>query len=124
MQPPWSDLDLEALRRLFEERLAEQREAHHGGSPGWAPAARRPSATPAFTPAACASAARAAAAVAVKVAGERRYRGYRTDAEVGVRQFELALRRLRRLSIRNEGLPDELDLDETIDETADHAGRL
>ena len=27
-----SDLDLEALERLFEERLAEQDEAHHGGN--------------------------------------------------------------------------------------------
>ena len=61
---------------------------------------------------------------AVKVAAERRYRGYRTDVEVGTRQFELALRRLRQLSSRNESLPDELDLDETIEETADNAGRL
>jgi hypothetical protein len=61
---------------------------------------------------------------AVKVAGERRYRGYRTDQEVGVRQFELALRRLRRLSSRTEGVPDELDLDETIEQTAGNAGRL
>ena len=60
----------------------------------------------------------------MKVAGERRYRGYRTDVKVGVRQFELALRRLRQLTSRNEGLPDELDLDETVEETADHAGRL
>ena len=61
---------------------------------------------------------------AVKVAGERRYRGYRTDVKVGVRQFELALRRLRQLSSKNEGVPDELDLDETVDETAGNAGRL
>ena len=60
----------------------------------------------------------------MKVAGERRYRSYRTDVKVGVRQFELALRRLRQLTSRNEGLADELDLDETVDETADHAGRL
>ena len=41
-----------------------------------------------------------------------------------MRQFELALRRLRQLSSRNEGVPDELDLDETVEETASNAGRL
>jgi uncharacterized protein len=41
-----------------------------------------------------------------------------------VRQFELALHRLRQLSSRTEGLPDELDLDETVEETASNAGRL
>ena len=61
---------------------------------------------------------------AVKVAGERRYRGYRADTVVGSRQFEVALRRLRRLSSRDETPPDELDLDATIQATADHAGAL
>lgn len=61
---------------------------------------------------------------AVKVADERRYRSYRTDAQVGVRQFELALRRLRVLSVKNEECPDELDLGETVRSTADHGGIL
>jgi len=106
------DLDIEALERLFRERLAEQNEAHHGGS-HWVGAGGT-------SPFGGESRNRSA----VKVAGERRYRGYRTDQEVGVRQFELALRRLRQLSSRNEGVPDELDLDETIEETAGNAGRL
>ena len=52
---------------------------------GWAPAGPPPSATRASTRPASASAAGAAIG-AVKVAGERRFRGYRTDQEVGVRQ--------------------------------------
>lgn len=60
---------------------------------------------------------------AVKVAGERLYRGYRSDAIIGVRRFEAALRVLRQLTNRNEELKDELDLDATIEATSRN-GRL
>jgi uncharacterized protein with von Willebrand factor type A (vWA) domain len=118
------EVNLEELRRLFEERLREQAEAHHGGDywvgsggtsafghSGWHPGGIR-------------VAGEGRSRSAVKVAAERRYRSYRTDETVGVRQFELALRRLRRLSTKNEAAPDELDLDRTVEETADQAGRL
>jgi len=118
------DIDLDELRRSFEERLREQTEAHHGGNywvgtggtsafghSGWHPGGVRVG-------------GQSRHRSAVKVAGERRYRGYRTDAQVGVRQFELALRRLRQLSTKNEERPDERDLDETIRSTADNGGIL
>ncbi len=118
------DLDLEALERLFRERLEEQTEAHHGGDHWVGTGGTSPFGHGGFHPGGIRVGGESRGRSAVKVAGERRYRGYRTDQEVGVRQFELALRRLRQLSSRNEGVPDELDLDATIDETADHAGRL
>jgi uncharacterized protein with von Willebrand factor type A (vWA) domain len=58
----------------------------------------------------------------MQVAAERRYREYRNDAVLDVRQIDLAMRRLRRLG--RDGAPDELDLDETIGETARNAGEL
>ncbi|MBX6379040.1 MAG: VWA domain-containing protein, partial [Clostridia bacterium] len=61
---------------------------------------------------------------AAKVAGGGRYRDYRTDEVIGVRQFQVALRRLRRLTSRQDEPPDELDVDGTIDATAQNAGRL
>ncbi len=61
---------------------------------------------------------------AVKVAGERLYRGYRSDVIIGVRKFESALRVLRQLTNRNEELKDELDLEGTIEATSRNAGRL
>jgi len=118
------DLDLDELQRLFEQRLAEQTEAHHGGNRWVGTGGTSPFGHSGFHPGGIRVGGESRDRSAVKVAGERRYRGYRTDVKVGVRQFELALRRLRQLSSRNEGLPDELDLDETVDETADHAGRL
>lgn len=117
-------VDLEELRRRFEERLAEQTEAHHGGSywvgSGGASAFGHSGVRPGGLRVGGASHSR----TAVKVASERRYRALRTDVRVEVRQFELALRRLRQLSSRHEGAADELDLDETVEQTADHAGRL
>jgi hypothetical protein len=118
------DLDLEALKRLFEERLAEQDAAHHGGSYWVGTGGTSAFGHSGFHPGGIRVGGESRGRSAVKVAGERRYRGYRTDQEVGVRQFELALRRLRQLSSRTEGVPDELDLDETVEETASNAGRL
>ncbi len=119
-----ADLDLDELQRLFEERLAEQDEAHHGGNRWVGTGGTSPFGHSGFHPGGIRVGGESRNRSAVKVAGERRYRSYRTDVKVGVRQFELALRRLRQLTSRNEGLADELDLDETVDETADHAGRL
>ncbi|OPX86484.1 MAG: VWA domain containing CoxE-like protein [Pelotomaculum sp. PtaB.Bin104] len=61
---------------------------------------------------------------AVKVAGGRYYRGYRSDVILGARKFEAALRILRQLSNRHEGVKGELDINGTIDVTCRNAGRL
>jgi uncharacterized protein with von Willebrand factor type A (vWA) domain len=56
------------------------------------------------------------------VADARVYRPYRSDLVLDVRQIEVALRKLR--AFAREGAELELDLDETIDETAKNAGEL
>lgn len=117
-------IDLEGLRRAFEQRLREQDEAHHGGDYWVGTGGTSAFGHSGAHPGGLRVGGRSRGRAAVKVAAERRYRGLRTDVQVGVRQFELALRRLRRLSSRNEGVPDELDLEATVEETADHAGRL
>jgi len=61
---------------------------------------------------------------AIQVAAKRHYRGYRSDAILGVRKFEAALRVLRQLTNLHEGVKDELDLNGTIDSTCRNAGRL
>lgn len=58
----------------------------------------------------------------MQVAEERRFRAYRTDLVLDVRQIDLALRLLRDLG--REGAEDELDIDETIDATARNAGDI
>ena len=120
----FAGLDLDALMRQFEERLREQTEAHHGGSKWIGTGGTSAFGHSGAHPGGIRVGGAARGGTAVKVAEERRYQGYRTDAALGVRQFELALRRLRHLSTRNELPPDELDLDATIQATADHGGLL
>ncbi len=59
---------------------------------------------------------------AVQVAGARRFRNLRGDRILDTRQIGLALRRLRKLERR--GVPDELDLEATIDSSARNAGEI
>ncbi|HVU00983.1 MAG TPA: VWA domain-containing protein [Polyangiaceae bacterium] len=59
---------------------------------------------------------------ALGMADARRYRRYRSDLVLDVRQIELALRRLR--SFSRDGRDDELDVDGTVDRTARAFGDL
>jgi uncharacterized protein with von Willebrand factor type A (vWA) domain len=115
-------LDLDELRKMFEERLREQKERHDGGN--------RWIGTGGTSPFGHSGAARAGIRVggsgknrsAVQVAGERQYRGYRSDLALDVRQMQVALRKLRVFT--RDGADEELDLDATIDETAKNAGEI
>jgi uncharacterized protein with von Willebrand factor type A (vWA) domain len=117
-------LDLEELNRLFEERLREQKEAHHGGQHWVGTGGTAPFGHSGFHPGGIRVGGESGRRSAVKVAGERRYKGYRTDATLDVRQLELAFRRLRVLSSRTDVPPDELDLDGTVRETSRKGGLL
>lgn len=56
------------------------------------------------------------------MADARRYRPYRSDLVLDVRQIEVALRKLRQFT--REGNEQELDIEATIDATARNAGEL
>jgi uncharacterized protein with von Willebrand factor type A (vWA) domain len=115
-------LDIEELKRLFEERMNEQKERHDRGNrwvgtAGTSPFGRKGEAN---------EGVRAGGAggnrSAVQVADARKYRPYRSDLALDVRQMEMALRRLRMW--HREGGEEELDLDGTVDRTAQNAGEL
>lgn len=115
-------LDRETLEKLFEQRLREQKERHDGGNK-WI-------GTGGKSPFGHSGAARDGIRVggeggnrrAFQVATERHFKDYRDDLVLDVRQFGLALRKLRALT--REGHADELDLDETIEQTAKNLGDL
>jgi hypothetical protein len=115
-------LDLEQLRALYEHRLKEQKERHDGGNRwigtgGTSPfghGGRRPGGLRVGGPGGGRS--------AMQIAGERRFQEYRKDVVLDVRQIDQALRGLRQLG--RDGAEDELDLDETVDETCRNAGEL
>jgi len=58
----------------------------------------------------------------MKTIEDRRYRAYRTDETLDLRNTKVALKRLRQLT--RLGNPEELDLDETIDETCRQGGEI
>lgn len=120
----FQEWDLDELRRQLEERLKEQKSQHHGGSKWIGTGGRSPFGHSGYHPAGVRLGGRSVNKSAVKVAAERNFRSFRTDEVIGVRQFEVALRKLRQLSSRVEGPLDELDIEETIEETAEKGGLL
>lgn len=118
-------LSMDELRRQFAERLAEQTERHDGGNRWIGTGGTSPFGHGGQNPAGMrvggddeAQGGRSA----VQVAQARRFRNLRSDLTLDVRQIEVALRRLR--DLRRDGAPEELDIDETVDQTARNAGDL
>ena len=121
----WEKKTHEEIREMLRRRLEEQKEEHHGGCKwvgtggmtafghdGYAPfgiriygeEGRRRS--------------------AFEVAGQRKFRDFRDDNTMQIRDFQVALKKLRLLSMRDDGAKSELNIDETIDETCQNAGML
>lgn len=120
----FQEWNLDELRRQLEQRLKEQKGEHHGGGHWIGTGGRSPFGHSGYHPAGVRLGGRSVNKSAVKVAAERKFRGFRTDEVIGVRQFEVALRKLRQLSSKVEGPQDELDMEETIKATAEKGGLL
>lgn len=110
------------LERMFRDLLAEQKEEHHGGTRfigtgGSSPFGHSGAARPGFRVGGPGGNRRA-----LQVAEERRYREYRQDRILDIRQFSVALRKLRHFG-RSFG-QEELDIDATIEATSRQGGEL
>jgi uncharacterized protein with von Willebrand factor type A (vWA) domain len=115
-------LDLEELRRQFEERLAEQDERHDGGSHWVGTGGSSPFGHGGQHPSGIRVGGKSGRRSAMQVASKRRFANLRHDRVLDVRQISVALRKLRRLA--REGRREELDLEGTIDATARNAGDI
>jgi uncharacterized protein with von Willebrand factor type A (vWA) domain len=115
-------LNLEELRKLFEERLREQTERHDGGNRWIGTGGKSPFGANGQHPTGVRVGPKGGGRSAMAVADARVYRPYRSDLVLDVRQIEVALRKLR--AFAREGAELELDLDETIEKTAKNAGEL
>lgn len=114
----WDKL-LETLR----QRLAEQRDRHQGGSKWVGTGGTSPYGANGYNPEGVRIGQdRSRHRRAVKVWDRRDFRNLDDRLDLGTRNFQLALRRLRRFA--REGAAEELDLDQTIDATARNAGLL
>ncbi len=114
--------DLDELRRMFEERLNEQKERHDGGNKWVGTGGTSPFGHGGKNPAGIRIGGPGGGRSAVQIAMDRRFNNLRSDLVLDVRQFSSALRRLRILS--KDGQVEELDVDETIDKTAQNAGEI
>lgn len=120
-------LDIEEVLRLFEERLREQRERHDGGNRWIGTGGTSPFGRGGFNPNGISvgdgpAGGGGGRGGAMKTADARKYRPYRSDLMLDIRQIEMALRKLR--AFAREGAEQELDVDGTIDATAKNAGEL
>lgn len=114
---------LEALIEAFRQRLAEQKERHAGGNKWIGTGGTSPFGAGGYHPEGVrVGEAGERQGRAAKVWEQRQYRNLDDQAELGSRNLQLALRRLRRFA--REGAAEEFDLDSTIEHTARDGGLL
>lgn len=114
----WDQL-MQTLRR----RLDEQRGRHQGGSKWIGTAGTSPFGAYGYNPEGIRVGQQGGRSrSAIKVWDERTFRNLDDSVEINTRNIKIALRRLRRFA--RQGVPDEFDLDTTIEHTARNAGWL
>ncbi|MAR92866.1 MAG: hypothetical protein CML06_18620 [Pseudomonadales bacterium] len=114
--------DLDKLMEEFKKRLEEQNKRHQGGNKMIGTGGTSPFGAYGQNPAGFRMAGPGRTGKAVKVWEKRQYRNLDDSVELGVRNIKMALRRLRKFT--REGMPDQLDIDDTISSTAKNAGFL
>ena len=111
------------LMETLKQRLEEQRARHQGGSKWIGTAGTSPFGAYGYNPEGIRIGQESGRSrSAVKVWDERTFRNLDDSVELNTRNIKIALRRLRRFA--REGVPEELDLDATIEGTAKNAGWL
>lgn len=115
-------MDMEELQRLLRERLEEQKKRHEGGNKWIGTGGTSPFGQGGMHPTGIRIGGQGGGRSALAVADARRFRSYRKDRVLDVRQIAAALRRLR--TMRRVGRDEELDIDETVDATARSCGDL
>jgi uncharacterized protein with von Willebrand factor type A (vWA) domain len=118
----FDDMDFDELLKELEKRLKEQTEQHDGGGHWIGRGGTSPFGHSGYHPAGIRIGGESGGRHAVQIAQERRFRNYRSDLTLDVRQMKIALKGLRQLN--RTGLEDELDLDETIQATAKNVGDI
>ena len=111
------------LIETLKARLEEQRARHQGGAKWIGTAGTSPFGAYGYNPEGIRIGQEGGRGrSAVKVWDERTFRNLDDSVELNTRNIKVALRRLRRFA--REGVPEELDLDATIEGTAKNAGWL
>jgi uncharacterized protein with von Willebrand factor type A (vWA) domain len=111
------------LMETLRERLAAQKDRHQGGNKWIGTGGTSPFGAYGYNPEGIRIGQdKSRHKSAVKVWDQREYRDYDSQVELGIRNIQMALRRLRKFA--RTGAAAELDLDNTIKATANNAGYL
>jgi len=121
-QALFDSMDFDELLKELEKRLKEQTEQHDGGGHWIGRGGTSPFGHSGYHPAGIRIGGESRGRHAIQIAQERRFRNYRNDLTLDIRQIKIALKGLRQLS--RIGIEDELDLEETIEATAKNAGEI
>ena len=120
----FQDESLEELLRRLEERLKEQDAEHNGGNYWVGTQGYTPWGNSGWHPNGIRIGGESQRKTAMSVAGERKFRDFRKDNKLDTRQFQMAFRLLRQLSVQADSTDKELDVDATIHDTCENAGTL
>ena len=104
------------LMKTLQERMEEQEKRHEGGNKWIGTGGTSPFGHSGYNPEGVRIGGKSTHKRAVKVWEKRDFKNLDGNVEIGTRNIKLALRKLRRFA--RAGVPDEFDLDSTIDSTA------
>lgn len=116
--------DAEETKRMFRERITEQKEEHNGGNYWIGTSGGSAFGHNGRNPGGLRVSGKTGMRSAFQVMGERKYADFRHDKTLDIRQFQVAFRKLRQFSTKLEVPRTELDLDKTIDSTCNNGGYL
>lgn len=113
---------LEEIMKRLEELLEEQKEKHEGGNTWIGTGGTSSFGHGGYNPQGVRIGGSGGQRSAIKVWEKRQFRDYSDEIELNIRNLKMALRRLRVLT--RDGIEDELDLKNTIDNTCKNAGYI
>ncbi|HNC00368.1 MAG TPA: VWA containing CoxE family protein, partial [Leptospiraceae bacterium] len=115
------ELNYEDVFKELQKRLQEQKERHDGGNKWVGTRGVSPFGNSGFNPNGVRAGGDSSGKTAFDVIDERKFRDYRTDETLNVRQIKVALKKLRNL--KKEGRL-EFSIQKTIDKTTSNGGEL
>ena len=115
---------IEEILDMLEQRLKEQKSEHNGGNYWVGTQGRSPFGNNGWHPNGIRVGGVSRNRTAMMVAGARKFRDFRKDNTLDTRQFQMAFRTLRQLSVQAESAEKIVDVDGTIHDTCENAGTL
>ena len=115
------NIPIEKLWEEFYKRLQEQQERHDGGNHWVGTGGRSPFGNSGKASHGIRAGGGSKNRSAIAVASERKWEAYRTDKQLDIRDIQMVLKELRRLSPEGEFA---LNIDQTIRKTVDNGGEI